>query len=42
MLVDGTGDIKPFEGDRTKEGLVNFIEANSVGASSSVATKEEL
>ena len=42
MLVDGTGNIRPFEGDRTKEGLVDFIEANSVGASSSAASKEEL
>ncbi|KAK9841395.1 hypothetical protein WJX74_005077 [Apatococcus lobatus] len=42
MLVDGKGDIKPFEGDRTKEDLVKFIEENSVGVSSSAATKEEL
>ena len=42
MLVDGQGEIKPYEGDRTKEGLVNFIEANSVGLSSSSSSKEEL
>lgn len=42
MLVDGKGDIKSFEGDRTKEGLVKFIEENSVGVSSSAVTKEEL
>ena len=42
MFVDSKGEIKPYEGERTKDGLVEFIEANSVGASSSAASKEEL
>ncbi len=42
MLVDSKGEIIPFEGERTKDSIVQFIEEKAAGINSAPSAKEEL